>query len=138
MTDLVAQQLRYVIDVVDVVVQLGQLLVRYGNQFRIFTGFVFHVQYTNRAGTDNRTRGNRVRRDNQHVQWVAVVSQSVRDVTVVGWVEHRRCHKAVYQQAIHVFVDFVFNRRMVGWDFDDHVNVIWQIFTGRNFRIAHG
>src|SRR5690606_5090506 len=135
--DLLAQQFRYIVDVVYIVVQLGQLLVRYGQQFSVATGFVFHVQHAHGAGTDNRTRLHRIRRDCASVHRVTVAGKRVGDVAVVGRVEHRGSHKTVNQQAVHFFVDFVLDRRVVGRDFNGHVEILGQVLTGRNGVIAH-
>ncbi len=72
MSDLGFQQFRQVVHIVDVIVFFAQLGVRYGNQFRIFTRFVGHLQNANRTAADHGARLQRVRSRDQHVNRVAV------------------------------------------------------------------
>ena len=55
-SDLRFQQLWQVVHIFDVIVFFAQLGVRYRNQFRIFTGFVGHFQYANRAEKKKKTK----------------------------------------------------------------------------------
>jgi hypothetical protein len=91
-------------------VSRGQLVVRHCDQFGVTAGFVFHIQYAYRATANHTASLNRVRGNDQYVQGITVVGQSVGNKTVVGRVEHGRSHKTVYQQGAHVFVQFVLNR----------------------------
>src|SRR5690606_11102062 len=113
------QQFRQVAHILDVVVEHGQLVVRYGNQLGVLAGFVAHVEDAYRAGADHGARYYRVRGDHQHVQRVAIFGQGVRDVAVVGRVEHRRGHEAVHEHGVAVLVDLVLDRVAVGRNLDD-------------------
>lgn len=135
--DLLQQQRWQVGVFLHVDIQLGQLVVRNCDDLGIAAAVVGHVQDANRTGTDYRAWGYRVRRHDQHVQGIAVVSQGIGDKTVVGRVEHRGGHETVNEQAIAVFVDFVFDRRVVGRDFDRDVDVVRQVFARRNLAVAH-
>src|SRR5690606_2045499 len=118
-------------------VQLGQLVVGDGDQFGVAAGFVGHVEDTDRAAADDRTRCNRIGGYYQHVQRVAVVGKGVRDEAVVGRVEHRGGHETVDEQAVGVVIDFVLDRRVVGRDLDGDIDVVGQVFAGRDFAVAH-
>ena len=135
--DLSQQQFRQIVDVFHVVVDLGQLGVRYRHQFGIFTGFVGHVQDADRTTADHGTGNHRVRGHNQHVQRVAVFGQSVGDVAIVGRVEHGGCHEAVDEYGVAVLVDLVLDRVSVGRDLDDHVDVFRNLFPGGNLSKIH-
>src|SRR5690554_5815597 len=136
-TDLVAQQLGQVVDFFNVVVSGGQLFVGNRNQLGVATGFVFHVQYTNRTAANNGTGLDRVRGYYQHVQRVAVVSQGVRDEAVVGRVEHGGSHETVNQQGAHVFVQFVLDRGAVSRDFDGYVDVFRRVLASGDVVELH-
>ena len=136
--DLGQQQLGQIVDVFHVVVDLGQLGVRYRHQLGIFTGFVGHVQDAHRATANHGAGYHRVGGDNQYVQRVAVFGQGVGDVAVVGRIEHGGCHEAVYEYGVAVFVDLVLDRVSVGRDFDGHVDVFGEVFPGGNLSKIHG
>src|SRR5690554_4828794 len=136
-TNLVAQQFRQVFDFTNVVVGLGQLVVRHGHQFGITAGFVFHVQYAYRATANHRASLYRVGGNHQYVQRVAIVGQGVGDEAVVGRVEHRGGHEAVNQQGAHVFVQFVLDRGAVGRDFDGNVDVFWRVLASGDVVELH-
>ncbi|MNL42259.1 hypothetical protein D3C87_1647030 [compost metagenome] len=137
MLDLLDQQRWQVGVFLHVDVQLGQLVVWDCDDFGIAAAVVGHVQDADRTGADYRTWSNRVRGYDQHVEGITVVSQGVRDVTVVGRVEHWGGHETVNEQAIAVFVDFVFDRRVVGRNLDRDVDVVRQVFASRNLAVAH-
>ena len=137
MLDLFQQQWRQVGVFLHVHIQLGQLVVWHCDDFGIAAAVVGHVQDADWAGADNRAWGDRVRGHDQHVEGVTVVSQGVGDETVVGRVEHRGGHETVNEQAVAVFVDFVFDRRVVGRNFDGDVDVVRQVFASRNLAVAH-
>ena len=59
----------------------------------------------------------RARSDERAFLWLG-------DVTVVGGVEHGRGNKAVDEQCVTVFLNFVFDRRVVGGDFNDDVDIV--------------
>ncbi|MNT09835.1 hypothetical protein D3C72_1446380 [compost metagenome] len=110
---------------------------RYGNQFRIFAGFVGHLQHANRTAADHRTRLQWVWGWHQHVNRVTVQRQGVVDVTVVARVEHRGGHETVNEQRTGVLVDFIFDRIGVCRDFDNNVDVFRQVFASRDQVQAH-
>ena len=127
--DLRFQQFWQVVHIFNVIVLFAQLGVRYRNQFRIFTGFVGHLQHANWTAADHGARLQWVWCWDQHVYRVTVQGQGVVDVTVVARVEHRGRHETVNEQRAGVFVDFVFDRISVRRDFDNYVDVFRQFFT---------
>src|SRR5690554_7732867 len=137
MLDLLDQQFGQVGVFLHVLVQNAQLVMGYGNQLGIAAAIVSHVQYTHRAAADDRAWGNRVWGDYQHVQRVAVVSQGVRNETVVGRVEHRGRHETVNQQGAHVFVQFVLDRGAVSRDFDGYVDVFRRVLASGDVVELH-
>src|SRR5690606_19271633 len=114
----------------NVVIQLGQLFVGYGNQLGIAASFVGHVKYANCATADYRARRYRIRSYHQHIQRIAVVGKGVGDKAVVGRVEHWSSHKTIHYQSVGFGIDFVLDWGVVGRDFDDDVDVAWQVFAG--------
>lgn len=68
----------------------------------------------------------------QYVNWVIVQRQGVVDVIVVVWIEYCGGYEVVNEQCVVFFVDFVFDWICVSWDFNNNVDVFWQIFICRD------
>lgn len=131
MSDLGFQQFWQVVYIVDVIVFFVQFGVWYGNQFCIFIRFVGYFQNVNWMVVDYGVWLQWVWSWDQYVNWVVVQGQGVVDVVVVVWIEYCCGYEMVNEQCIVFFVDFVFDRICVCWDFDYDVDVFWQIFVCR-------
>ena len=110
----------------------------HGEHFGVATGFIDHLEHTNRAASHNHTRDQRKRRDDQHVNRIAIVGDGVGHITVVTRVMHGRAHKAIHENRAGFFVDFVFDRISVHRDFDNDIEIVRQVAPTRYFIEAHG
>ena len=63
------------------------------------------------------------------VDGIAVLTKRIGYITVVAGVTHASRHEAVYKHGPAHFIDLIFNRIALGRDFDDHVNIVWNIFA---------
>ena len=102
---------------------------RDGDQLRVDARFVGHLQHAERACANHRARQQRERRDDQHVDRVAVARQRLRNEAVVGRIAHARADEAVDDEQAHVLVRFVFDRIALRRDFDDDVEILRKIFA---------
>src|SRR5690606_24646070 len=116
----------HITDILDVIINRGQFAVGNGQQLGVLTGFVGHVQHAHGTAADNGARHNRIRSDHQHIQRVTVFRQGVGYKAVVGRIKHRGGHETVNHYRAHVLVDFVFDRRAVGRNFNDYVKVFGE------------
>ena len=111
---------------------------RYADQLGVFAGFIGHVENANRAGANDTAGLDRMGGDHQGVQRVAIIGQGTRNKAVVGRIEHRCGHEAIYQQCAHLRVDFVFNRSVVRRNLDGDINVVGQVRAGGDVIEVHG
>src|ERR1700736_57005 len=73
----------------------------------------------------------------QHVHRIVIVGNGLRHVAVIGGVMHGRHHEAVHEQGARVLVYLIFDWISVHGDFDDDVEFVRDIVTGRYFADAH-
>ena len=138
MLDLALEQLRQIFYIFDIFVELGQLGVRNGNQFGILTCFVSHLQHANRTAADDRAGNQRVGSRNQHIHRIPVQREGVVDVAVVARVEHGSGHETVNEYGTRLLVDLVLDGIGILRDFDDNIDIFWQLFASGNQVQAHG
>ena len=126
-------QLIHVFRLLPLGVERALLVNRHGQHFAIFTGFVRHLQNTNRAAGHHNAGNQGYRRDHQHVHRVAVTAQRLGNIAVVGRVVHGRAHETVHKQRAGLFVHFVLHGVGIHRNFDDHIEGLWNVLTRGDF-----
>ena len=108
----------------------GENLVdRHRQQFGIAASLIFHDQHAQCSATDHRARVHRKRRDDQHIDRIAIVGNGLGNVAIVTGVMHGRGHEAIHKERSGLLVDLVFHGLGVGLDLNDHVEFIGQVLA---------
>ena len=110
---------------------------RHGQQLGIPALLIRHLQNAQRARLHHAARLHRMRRQYQHIQRIAVIAQSLRDIAVIGRIKHRRRHETVNRQHTAILVDFVLDRRGIGGNLDNNIENFRQLAAGRHIMDTH-
>ena len=136
--DLLNENFREVCVGLYLVVALRQLSRWHGDDFLVAASVVFHHQHANRAAIDDRTREDRARIADEHVDRVAVARQRVRNEAVIPRIAHRRIKEAVDDECAGHLVHLVFDGFAANRHLDDDIDVFRRVIAGLDRVETHG
>ena len=99
--------LNVILDVVDVLVPLVADIIDDAEQFVVAACFVGHLKHTDRAGLNDHAGEYRLRKNDQRIERIAILTERVVNKAVVGGVSHGGEEVPVQVDLARFVIDFV-------------------------------
>src|SRR5271166_68811 len=110
-----------------------------GDDLVVFLDRVKHRHQANRAGLNQRQRHNRFLAQHQHVEWIVILCQRLRDEAVIGGIIHRGIKHSIQLDEPALLVQFILDAGAER-NFDDGIEFPRQVFAGSDVMpgMSHG